>query len=597
MAVLEKIGEPEDIKKLTLAELNVLAEEIRERILCVVEKNGGHLSSNLGTVDLIIALYYVFDFPKDKLLFDVGHQAYAHKILSGRNGQFDTLRQENGISGFTNIFESFYDSFCAGHAGDSISAALGYCYARDALKQNYFVIDVVGDGSLFNGENMEALVSDGKKPEKFLIILNDNGMSISKNDNGLYKFISKVSTKKSYSDFMGFFSRTIGGSCIGRSLKRFKRFIKLSLNNKSVIDSVGLKYIGIFDGNNIKELIKIFKNIKESPRATFLHVKTTKGKGLPVAEEHADFYHGIGKHFNQSLNSFSDYVGNMIVEEAKKDDKICAVCAGMKDGTGLKKFAEVFPKRFTDVGIAEEHAVTLAAGMAIAGMKPVVCIYSTFLQRSYDQIMMDVCLQKLPVIFCVDRAGFVGSDGVTHQGIFDLTYLRTIPNMSVFAPKDGTELKEIFEYALTLASPVAIRYPNGEQTKFETHIPIDKDNLWETASEGGEPYVLACGCRMVKIALEAKEKSGNDFTIVNARSVKPLDANLLMKIKEKRLITMEENVVEGGFGSSVLEFYNMKDIVPNLKIMGIKGQFVAHAAVEAQFASCNLTADDLIKII
>ena len=413
--LLDNVKTPADVKKLNIKELQTLADEIRERIIGVVNKNGGHLASNLGVAEIIVALYYCFDFPKDKLIFDVGHQCYAHKILSDRNDRFDTIRRENGLSGFPDPSESVYDAFAAGHAGNSISACLGYCSARDTLKEDYYVIDVVGDASLFNGENLEAATANEKKPKKFIIILNDNGMSISKNNNALYKIMSSVTTKKTYGRFMDFFSRTIGNCFIGKGLKGFKRWIKRSINGLSVIDSLGFKYVGIFNGNKMSELVRILNNVKNSDRGVILHLKTVKGKGLADAENHAEIYHGVGENLKVNECTFSDAVGKILTEAALKDDKITAICAAMKDGTGLKPFAEAFPERFYDAGIAEEYAVTFAAGQAKGGLKPVVCIYSTFLQRAYDQIMQDVCIQNLPVIFMVDRAGVVGNDGVTHQ--------------------------------------------------------------------------------------------------------------------------------------------------------------------------------------
>ncbi|MBQ7642446.1 MAG: 1-deoxy-D-xylulose-5-phosphate synthase, partial [Clostridia bacterium] len=410
MGLLEHVKSPRDVKCMTMDELETLAGEIRGRIIEVVKKNGGHLSSNLGTVDIIVALYYVFVFPEDKLIFDVGHQSYAHKILSGRNADFDTLRKSGGLSGFPNIFESVFDAFNAGHAGNSLSASLGYCAARDALGENYNVINLVGDASFFNGEYLEALSSSNKKPEKLIVILNDNGMSISPNNNALYKFFSSISTKKSYSRLMFAADKTIGNTFVGTLLKRFKRFVKFNMNKTSIVEALGFKYVGIFDGHNIKQLVRILTNLKNGGKSTLLHLKTRKGKGMTEAETRAGYYHGVGKNFATGTNVFSETAGEYLERLAEKDEKVVAVCAGMKDGTGLNDFAKNHPDRFFDVGIAEEHAVTFAAGLAKGGLRPVVCIYSTFLQRSYDQIMQDVCCQKLPVVFFVDRAGAVGAD-------------------------------------------------------------------------------------------------------------------------------------------------------------------------------------------
>lgn len=591
--LLDTVKTPADVKKLNIKQLEALADEIRNRVVDVVGKNGGHLASNLGVAELIVALYYSFDFPKDKLIFDVGHQCYAHKILSGRNEMFDTLRQENGLNGFPDISESEFDAFGAGHAGSSLSACLGYCAARDAIGEDYYVIDVVGDASLFNGENLEAITSSDVKPKKFIVIVNDNGMSISKNNNGLYKIMSTVTTKKTYGKVMDFFSRTIGESFIGKGLKKFKNWIKRSLNGLSVIDSLGFKYVGIFNGNKMSELIRILKNVKNSDRGVILHLRTVKGKGLADAEKHAEIYHGVGKNFKSSKCTFSDSVGKLLIEEAENDPKLTAVCAGMKDGTGLKDFASAYPDRFFDVGIAEEHAVTFAAGQAIGGLKPVVCIYSTFLQRSYDQIMQDVCIQNLPVIFMIDRAGAVGNDGATHQGLFDISYLRMLPNMKIFSPKDTVELKMIFEYCKKLSSPCAIRYPNGSNCDFKKHLPLES-SLWEYYGDKENNIVLCVGARALAVAEKAKNLTDKKFTIVNCRSVKPLDEKFLSALDGKNVITLEENVLSGGFGSSVAEFFANKNINAKLHIIAFPDKFIRHADTARQLETAGLTAENIV---
>ena len=591
--LLDTVKTPADVKKLNIKQLEALADEIRNRVVEVVGKNGGHLASNLGVAELIVALYYSFDFPNDKLIFDVGHQCYAHKILSGRNEMFDTLRQENGLNGFPDISESEFDAFGAGHAGSSLSACLGYCAARDATGEDYYVIDVVGDASLFNGENLEAITSSDVKPKKFIVIINDNGMSISKNNNGLYKIMSTVTTRKTYGKLMDFFSRTIGESFIGKGLKKFKNWIKRSLNGLSVIDSLGFKYVGIFNGNKMSELIRILKNVKNSDRGVLLHLRTVKGKGLADAEKHAEIYHGVGKNFKSSKCTFSDSVGKLLIEEAEKDPKLTAICAGMKDGTGLKDFAAAYPDRFFDVGIAEEHAVTFAAGQAIGGLKPVVCIYSTFLQRSYDQIMQDVCIQNLPVIFMIDRAGAVGNDGATHQGLFDISYLRMLPNMKIFSPKDTVELKIIFDYCKKLSSPCAIRYPNGSNCDFEKHLPLES-SLWEYYGDTEDNIVLCVGARALAVAEKAKNLTDKKFTNVNCRSVKPLDEKFLSALDEKNVITLEENVLSGGFGSSVAEFFASKNINAKLHIIAFPDKFIRHAETARQLETAGLTAENIV---
>ena len=593
--MLENIKTPSDVKNLSVPELEELASDVRKRIIEAVDANGGHLSSNLGAVDLTVALYRVFDFPTDKLIFDVGHQCYAHKILSGRGEDIANVRQDGGASGFPIPSESVYDPFGAGHAGNSVSACLGYCAARDAKGQDYTVIDVVGDASLFNGENLEALSASEIKPKKLIIILNDNGMSISRNNNGMYKFFSKMRTRKTYGKFMNFANRTIGKSFIGKWLKRVKRSIKVSINNVTAIEALGFKYVGIFDGNDIKEVVKILENLKYSDKAVLLHLRTKKGKGMTEAENDAESYHGVGKNFDTGAGSFSTAVGEVLCNAAAENPEITAICAGMKEGTGLRDFADRFPNRFFDVGIAEEHAVTFAAGQAAGGLKPVVCVYSTFLQRAYDQIMQDVCIQRLPVIFMLDRAGAVGHDGVTHQGLFDLSYLTSMPEMTVLAPKDTVELKSAFEYALSLNAPCAIRYPNGKHADFGNHSSFGYDDLWEVDGDVEQNLVLAVGPRALKIAYDAKTATDKKFTVVNARSVKPLDEKFLMSLVGKNIITIEENVLSGGFGSAVNTFLIRNEIDCKVSNIAFGDEYVAHASVEKQLNSAGLTVENLVK--
>ncbi len=595
--LLENIKSVSDIKQLNIKDLSVLCDEIREEIIKTVNLNGGHLSSNLGSVELIVALYYVFDFPNDKIIFDVGHQSYAHKILSGRLDKFTTIRKNGGLSGFPDYFESEYDAFTTGHAGTSISAGLGYAYSRDKLNQDYFVVNFVGDASIFNGQNLEAITANEIKPKKFLVVLNDNGMSINKNNNGLYKLISKITVKKNYNKFNNFLSKTIGRSFIGKFLKRIKKFLKRSLSLNTITDNIGLKYVGLFDGHDLKTLIKILTDIKENQNPTILHVKTKKGKGLKEAESDASKFHGIGKNFQDSKHYFSNSISEILEEVYKTNDKITAITAGMKDGVGLKDFAEKHPNSFVDVGIAEEYAVTLSAGMAISGLKPIVFIYSTFLQRSYDQIIHDVCLQNLPVVFCIDRAGLVGYDGKTHQGVFDISYLTHIPNLTIISPKDKTELKDAILTALNLNSPVAIRYPNGDYNEFKQVANINESLNWETLNVGEKAVILAVGPRMLNLANSVNNKLDNAVTVVNARILKPLDKNLLLSIKDKKIITLEDNVKRGGFGSSVLEFYNDNGILANVKIFAIKDEFVSHASTDEQLKINDITEENIINSI
>lgn len=593
---LEKILCASDVKKLNIKELKVLAEEIRAEIVKTVSNNGGHLSPNLGLVEFTIAMLYVFDVESDKVIFDVGHQSYAYKILTGRYSNFSSIRQENGISGFPDISESKYDAFSVGHAGTSISAGLGYAYARDNLNEDYHVVQVVGDASFFNGENLEALTLNDSKPNKFLLVLNDNGMSISKNNNGLYKAISKITVNRSYTAFNDFLAKTIGKCFIGKFLRSIKSFTKRVLSSNTIFDGFGLKYVGMFDGHNIKQLVKILENVKQNKKPTLLHIKTNKGKGFKEAEENPSQFHGVSKDFLPSTNDFSDSVSKIMEKIALKNDKVVAITAGMKDGVGLADFASKFSGKVIDVGIAESSAVTMAGGMALGGLKPIVFIYSTFLQRAYDQILHDICLQNLPVVFCLDRAGFVGSDGKTHQGLFDLSYLSSIPNLKIFAPKSVNEFDNMLNIALELNSPVAIRYPNGKVDEISDLSPISNSLKWEILNEGEKVSVLAVGPRCITLANKLLS-NGENFTLINARIIKPLDEQILLKIRNDKIIVLEENMVLGGFGNSVLNFYSLKSINANVKIVGVEDKFVSHASTSNQLVSNNLSAENLLKLI
>ena len=595
MAILETINNCNDVKKLNINELKTLASEIRELIIETTKTNGGHLASNLGTVDLIVALFYVFDFEKDKMIFDVGHQSYAYKILTDRFKNFSSLRSEDGISGFPDGFESKYDAFTTGHAGTSISASLGYCFSRDYLGEDYYVVNLVGDASFFNGENLEAITYSDKKPNKFLCIFNDNGMSIDKNRNAVYKFVSKVTISKRYNSFNNFLGNLIGRTWLGKLLMRFKLFIKRSLSLYTILDNVGVKYVGVFDGHDIKTLIKILKNIKDSSNATLLHLKTKKGKGYNEAEENSSKYHGVSANLEKSNNEFSNSVSQILIDLKQNENSIVAITAGMKDGVGLTEFADVYPNSFIDVGIAEECAVTLAGGMAKGGLKPILFMYSTFLQRGYDQILHDICLQNLPVIICIDRAGFVGSDGKTHQGLFDISYLSHLPNLKIFAPKNTEELKDALILSLKLNSPVCIRYPNGVKINLESVIPLS-DISWEYVKKGGKNTILAVGPRMNELALKVYNEV-EDVTVINARTVKPLDASVLLEIKDSNIITLEENAKLGGFGSMVVNFYKDKGIDVSVKVLAVEDEFIPHATVESQLKLNGFTVENIKKLL
>ena len=581
-----------DIKNLDNNQLKILAQEIREEILQVVNKNGGHLASNLGIVETTIALHRTFDFSKDKLIFDVGHQCYAHKILSNRAEKFSTIRQRGGISGFPDREEG--DAFSAGHAGTSISAALGYADARDKLNQDYYVVTVVGDGALSNGLNLEALSVATEKPKKFIVILNDNGMSISKNDNGFYKTLSKHTTGRGYIKSKRAIKKVFGKSFITRWLFGLREFIKRVVGRNNYFEQHGFKYVGVIDGNNVKELNKILKRVKELSKykAVFLHVKTTKGKGYEEAEAQADKYHGVGVNFAQDNGAFSTALGEKLNELIEKDNRIFALTSGMADGTGLSLVREKHPDNFKDVGVAEEFCVTYSAGLACGGLKPVVAIYSTFMQRAYDQILHDVCLQNLPVVFCLDRAGFVGSDGMTHQGVFDLSYLSHLPNLTILAPSSPSELKDMLEYALSLNSPVAIRY--SKSTAIERDATSIRDGAWERVKEGDKATILAVGSRMLDLALKVANQS-QGVGVVNARSIKPLDEKMLLDIKDTTVITLEENSVIGGFGSLVGSFYLQNGLSTKVVSKGAKDEFIKHGTINDQLRDSRLTIEDILE--
>lgn len=592
--LIEQVKTPQDLKKLPINKLEELCLEIREIIVKVVERNGGHLSANLGSVELIVALYYVFDFPIDKIVFDVGHQSYTHKIISERYELFENIRKEGGLSGFPNIFESQYDSYCSGHAGSSISAGLGYCYARDRLNEDYYVISFVGDGSLQNGVSLEGLVNNSDKPEKFLVLLNDNGMSISKNTSGLYRALTALSRNKTYSKTMKRADSRIGKTFFGKILKKFKSFIKRIFSPFAGLELFGLRYTGVYDGNNVKQTVKILKDIKATQRINLLHVKTIKGKGFERFEHDSEKYHGIGKNLKSSVNSFSSKLGEELSKLADSNELV-AISAGMLDGTGLKVLSQNHPDNVIDVGICEEHALTLASGIALGGVKPYVALYSTFLQRAYDQVVIDMCLQNLPICLCIDRAGLVGADGQTHQGVFDLSYLSHIPNLTILAPKDTVELGEMVKFSYKFGYPLAIRYCNGLIEDFTFH---DNFSLkWEKVlvDDDAKLTILAVGYRMNKLAVEFSKQADYKVNIINSRTVKPLDEEVLFNINTP-IITLEENVIKGGFGDAVLRFYSENGITLKVKNLGIKDEFIPHGTIARQLEMNGLTVEKINEI-
>jgi 1-deoxy-D-xylulose-5-phosphate synthase len=589
---LESIKGPSDIKNLSIEELKVVAKEIRETILQNVSAHGGHLASNLGIVELAIALHYVFNSPVDKIIWDVGHQCYPHKLLTGRYRRFSTLRQYGGISGFPKRSESEHDAFGTGHSSTSISSALGIIEGRDKKKQNFKVIAVIGDGAMSAGLAFEGLNNAGHLKKDLIVILNDNEMSISKNVGALSAYLNRILTGEFYQKFRRDTKSFLEGipklgKRAARIAQRTEELLKGLFLPGIIFEELGFNYIGPIDGHNIELLIETCKRIKGAESPTLIHAVTKKGRGYKFSEKRPSFFHGVGP-FKVETGSiitgggstYSETFGNILTDLAAKDERIVAISAAMKEGTGLKQFAEKYPDRFYDVGIAEPHAVTFAAGLATQGLRPVVAIYSTFLQRAYDEIIHDVCLQNLPVVFAVDRAGIVGEDGPTHNGLLDLSYLRHIPNMVIMSPKDSFELKVMFELALQHDGPSAIRYPRGNVPTFShaLYMPFHIGEA-EILKDGEEIAIIALG-NMVYPALsvsERLEKEGVNVMVVNARFVKPMDRNLLISIASriKRIITVEENTLTGGFGSSVLELLNDAEI-PHIKVrrLGLPDEFI-----------------------
>jgi 1-deoxy-D-xylulose-5-phosphate synthase len=612
--ILERINSPCDIRNLSAEELVELCSEIRQYIVEIISSRGGHLASSLGCVEIALALHYVFDAPRDKILWDVGHQSYAHKIITGRRKEFAHIRTRNGISGFPSIVESEYDTFGVGHASTAISAALGLAVARDHKQEDYFVVCVVGDGALTGGMSFEGINQAGHlKKSRFIIILNDNEMSISKNVGALSRYLTKITTKKLYLQLEADVWELLGKvPSVGGKAKKLARRMKESIKNLVVpnilFEELGFRYLGPLDGHDISELIETFGQLKQVPGPILVHVVTKKGKGYSFAEENAERFHGVGSFYKTTGNSrsnakrktYSSVFGETMMECAEKDDSVVAITAAMKEGTGLAPFGERFPNRFFDVGIAEQHAVTFAAGLARAGMKPFVAIYSTFLQRCYDQIIHDVALQKLPVRFILDRAGLVGEDGPTHHGAFDISYLRIVPGMVLMTPADGPELKRMLWTALRYdGGPIAIRFPRGVvpdtvSVDGSGDIEIGKGALLR---RGKDAAVIAVGS-MVKIALDAAEivaSKGVEISVMNARFVKPLDEGMIASIASEGLpiVTLEENALNGGFGEAVAEFINKAGLGNRISSIGLPDRFVPHGTREELLAEVGLDAESV----
>lgn len=611
--ILELINGPEDIKKLTGKELDILRQEIRDFLIGKISRTGGHLASNLGVVELTMAIYLVFDLPKDKIIWDVGHQSYTHKILSGRKGEFDDLRQYGGMSGFPKRKESPCDAFDTGHSSTSISAGLGLAQARDVSGEDHFVVSVIGDGALTGGMAYEALNNAARIKKNFIIILNDNNMSISENVGGMSRYLNGIRTGDGYLDLKKYVTNVlsripvIGDELIDK-ISRTKNGIKQLLIPGMLFENMGITYLGPVDGHDVKALSRALKEAKKLDHAVLVHVITKKGKGYEPAEKNPARFHGVEpfdvvtgeSKKEKKYPSYTDVFSRTICQLAEKDPKITAVTAAMPDGTGLKRFSRLYPDRFFDVGIAEEHAVTSAAGMAAGGLKPVVAVYSSFLQRGFDQILHDVCIQNLPVVFAIDRAGLVGSDGETHQGIFDISYLSSIPNMTIMAPKNKWELSDMIKYAVNFGTPVAVRYPRGEAydglKEYRAPISIGKCE-WIYRESGIALFALGSMVKTAVAVRDALKAEGYPCSIINARFAKPLDEDALRYITEhhKVIVTMEENVISGGFGEHVTEFYNnenCKDI--RIVNIAIPDEYVEHGNVELLRKEVGLDADTII---
>ncbi len=611
MTLLDRIRTPEDLKRLSLEELGGLSDELRQYIVEIVSLRGGHLASSLGAVEIALALHYVFDSPRDKLLWDVGHQSYAHKILTGRRETFRNLRTRGGPSGFPNPAESEHDAFGVGHASTSISAALGFAVSRDLLGENHFVIAVVGDGAISGGLSFEGINQAGHlKKNRFIIVLNDNEMSISRNVGALAKYLTRITTQKIYLQFEADVWELLGkvpryGLKARKVARRMKESIKSLLVPTILFEELGFRYFGPLDGHDLPQLVSVFSQIRDVPGPVLVHVMTRKGKGYAFAEENAEKFHGIGSFYkatgaskiNGTKPTYSEVFGAELVEIGRRDPRVVAITAAMKEGTGLAPFANEFPERFFDVGIAEQHAVTFAAGLARAGLKPFVAVYSTFLQRGFDQIIHDVALQRLGVRFVLDRAGLVGEDGPTHHGAFDLSYLRLVPGMVVMAPRDDEELRSMMLTALEHdAGPIAIRFPRGTAVAAPQRAaaarPIGRGELLRRGADAA----LVCIGSMVETARAAADvlaAAGISVSVIDAKFVKPLDAELLMSVAaESRMVfALEESARAGGFGDAILEFFSERAPGTRVMTIGLPDRFVPHGKREDLLAEVGLSAD------
>jgi len=614
--ILGRINKPQDLKLLSLSELEILAKEVRDIIIRTVSKRGGHLSSNLGVVELTIALHFVFNAPEDKIIWDVGHQCYTHKILTGRKKIFSTLRQSGGLSGFPRKEESIYDTFNTGHSSTSISAALGMACARDIERKSYSVVAVIGDGALTSGIAYEGLNNAGCLKKDLIVILNDNKMSISSSVGALSTYLTRLRTNPDYNRLREDFKRLMEKSPFLKeeataTIKKMERGIKSLVMQGSFFEELGFRYLGPINGHNLQELINILSRVKKLKGPIIVHVLTRKGKGYKFSEENPSLYHSAypfnlstGRIRKKEGKSWNEVFGETLTRLAKENNKIIAITAAMSEGTGLSQFKTEFPERFFDTGIAEEHMVTFAAGLASEGYRPVVTIYSTFLQRAYDQVLHDVALQDLPVVFVIDRAGIVGPDGPTHQGIFDIAYLRHLPNMVIMAPKDEIELQNMLYTAVNTEHPAAIRYPKERglkeiKVKKFKHLKIGRAEVIQEG-EGVAIFALGSTVKMAEEACKLLKKEKINPTLINARFVKPLDEDLILNLakKTKKLITVEEGILKGGFGSAILELLQDKTTDKyQIKRIGLPDKFIEQGERKGLLKKYGLNKEKIVKIV
>ena len=613
--ILERIHKENDIKKLNKKELPILAEEIREFLIEKISVTGGHLASNLGVVELTMAMHLAFDLPKDKIIWDVGHQAYTHKLLTGRKAGFDDLRKYGGMSGFPKRKESECDAFDTGHSSTSISAGLGYVEAREILGEEHHVISVIGDGSLTGGMAYEALNNASHLKSNFIIVLNDNNMSISPNVGGMSKYLDSIRTAHTYTELKKVVETAlrkvpVAGESIVEHIRKTKSGIKQLLVPGMFFEDMGITYLGPVDGHNIGELYRTFQEAKKVDNAVLLHVITTKGKGYLPAENEPSKFHGTGPFeitTGQSLakkdgDTYTDVFSKVMCDIGAHNPNVAAITAAMKDGTGLTEFARRYRNRFFDVGIAEEHGVTFAAGLAAGGLKPVFAVYSSFLQRGYDQMIHDVALQNLPVVFAVDRAGIVGNDGETHQGIFDLSYLSSIPNMTILSPKNKWEMADMIRYAVAFEGPVAVRYPRGKAyTGLKEYRKPIRFCESETIYEEDEIAIFSVG-HMMEIAEKARKQlkeMGYNCSLINSRFVKPIDEKILVQMAKghKLFVTVEENVLSGGYGEKVREFVMRQQLPVQVLTLGIPDEYVEHGNIDILRKEIMLDKDSIVKQI